>query len=113
MECTVGTVSIMGTVVFSGVGALGRGGRPTVQMRLKVGADRAVAVEAHMVGTGVVEGKEAAHRVHGLASWPNIAEAPTVPALGVGLRGVCPLNWAGTRERSNRGSDHGDVARVD
>ena len=79
---------------FSAVGAAGRGGRTTVKNRLKVAAAGAGRVWASMVGSDVVEGAEGTDGVFGLASWCDGAEVPAVPALGITVGGVSPLNRA-------------------
>ena len=40
----------------------------------------------------MVEGAEWAYRVSGGASWRDMAESPTGPALCVAVQGVGPLN---------------------
>jgi len=108
-DWSVTTVSIKGRVVLSTVRAVGWGGRTTVKNRLKVAASRASGVWASVIGTGVVEGAESADGVFGLASWSDVAEAPAVPARGIPVGEVGPLECAGPGEMSDRGSHCGGV----
>jgi len=88
-------------VVLTAVDAAGRGGRIAVKNRFKVAAAGAGRVWAPVVGSGVVEGAQGADGVFGLASWCDMAEAPAISALGVAVRGVSPLNCAGTGKESD------------
>jgi len=89
-------------VVFSAVEALGRGGRATIKNRLKVAAAAAGRVWASVVGSDVAEGAEGADGVSGLGPWCDVAQAPEVPALGITVGGVSPLNCAGVGEKSDQ-----------
>ena len=106
------TISLKGRVVFSAVEALGRGGRATIKNRLKVAAAAAGRVSASVVGSDVAEGPEGADGVSGLGPWCDVAQARAVPALGIAVGGVSPLNCAGAGEMSDQDSHRGDLPRV-
>ena len=55
-----------------------------------------------MVGSDVAEGAEGADGVSGLGPWCDVAQAPEVPALGITVGGVSPLNCAGVGEKSDQ-----------
>jgi len=95
------TVSIKGSVIFSAIKAAGRGGRTTVKNRLKVAAAGAGRVCASMVASGVVEAAEEADGIFGLASWCDVANTSAVPARGIMVGGVSPLNGARPGEMSD------------
>jgi len=79
-------------VVPSAVGATGQGGRTTGKNRFKVAAPGLGRVGALMVGKGMTAGADWADRVLGLAPRGDMSEAPTVPAMGIVVGGVCPLD---------------------
>ena len=79
------TLSIKSRVIFSTVGAAGRGGRTTVKNRLKVAAAREGRVWASMVDSSVVEGAEGADGVSRLAQRCDMSEAPETFALYIAV----------------------------
>jgi len=54
-------------------------------------------VRASVLGTGVVEGTQGAPWIFRVTSRGDMTETPAVPALGIAVGGVCPLNRAGPR----------------
>ena len=89
------TLSIQGRTSFAAVGTAGLGGRTPVKNRLKVAAAGAGRIRASVLGTGVVEGVQGAHRILRFALRDDMTETPPVPALSVAVEGVCPLDRGG------------------